>query len=977
MLPEPRPGVARIAALLVVWAAIAWAAALAAFVAAAGAITELGWTYSLAGGTARVSGVAADGPAAGALAAGDRILALDGAPASRPRTFLYLRRLALASERYEIEVERAGERRRASLAPRPAPLGELVFRSTVVATTGLALLALGAFVTRARPHDRPAARFAAGAATGSLFFLGWLLNPVAPHLGPAGRFLPLLVALSHPLQFAFAHHFYSTFPPSVRPGRLARGLTVALYALGALLALAGLLLGAIALARREVALPLLLAFEPWIAARHRLFNGYLLAACLGIAGSCLANLRRVAAPDERRRLRWVIAGAALAFGSWILADSLPALFYVPGWLDVALDYLGVLATLFVPATVAYAVVVHRVFGIEVVLRQSVRYLLARSTLRLALALPLAALVVRALARPELPVAELLFGHPGVALAAGLAALALLARPRLLAAIDRRFFRERQRQEQLLLALAADLDPALDLGEIARRVATQVDRALHPTTLALYLRSGERPALDFGYTTGGAATGDALLAEGSALAAALEASPRARALPLATPLPEAEARALEATGARLALPLLSPRLGLVGALLLGEKRSEEPYTAEDRRRLEAVAAQIALAQENRLLSDRVARGRAARDEVLARLDREGRRPLFECPACGRCFDTGGECPDDRAELEPTLPVERTLAGRYRLDRLLGRGGMGAVYLARDLSLERDVAVKVMTGRLFGDPLALARFRREARAAARLDHPAIVRVHDYGECEGAGAFLVMELVAGRSLRAALGAGPGVDRALAAAWLGDLCAGLAAAHAAGLVHRDLKPENLLLAADVALGRERLKIADFGLAKAFDEGDASLTETGRPLGTPAYMAPEQLDGRADPRTDLHAVGVVALELATGENPFRLAALPATTDAVARKLPRLDPAAPAVTRFEAALERCLAKDPAARFGSAEEAAAALVPALAALPGGVAVAELVLAGPDRTPTLDLGDPGAASPGEVSIRPRPDRPESGP
>src|SRR5262249_28277820 len=269
-----------------------------------------------------------------------------------------------------------------------------------------------------------------------------------------------------------------------------------------------------------------------------------------------------------------------------------------------------------------------------------------------------------------------------------------------------------------------------------------------------------------------------------------------------------------------VPIAGTRDRLVGVLLLGERKSEEPYSATDRRLLQGIAAQIGLVYENQHLKDRVRRDADVRRDVLARLDEGGVSLLKECPACGRCYDSTSErCETDDAELALTLPIERTLEGKYRLERALGRGGFGAVYEAADLRLQRQVAVKVMMGSLFGDPSALRRFEREARAAARIDHRHITRVHDYGTVGSGGAFLVMELVPGRTARAERRRSGVVAAARAAGWFRQLVDGVQFAHALGIVHRDLKPENVMIVSP-ASGGDELKIMDFGLAKVLDAG-------------------------------------------------------------------------------------------------------------------------------------------------------------
>ncbi|MFD6887706.1 serine/threonine-protein kinase [Streptomyces sp. NPDC059957] len=251
----------------------------------------------------------------------------------------------------------------------------------------------------------------------------------------------------------------------------------------------------------------------------------------------------------------------------------------------------------------------------------------------------------------------------------------------------------------------------------------------------------------------------------------------------------------------------------------------------------------------------------------------------------------------------------LAGRYELAELIGAGGMGEVWRGRDLSLERDVAVKVIA-RPGDDKLAL-RLRSEARAAARLSDPHVVAVHDVGEGDVDGrtvVFLVMELVDGLPLDAERGPAAVED---VVRWGVQICEGLQAAHAAGIVHRDIKPANILLTA-----KGRIKICDFGIAR--ESGMRGLTTTGAVIGTPAYMAPEQARGEHDARTDLYALGCVLYELLTGEPPFTGTGWDMLAQHAARMPEPVRTHRPEVTgELDRLVLRLLSKDPADRPQSA------------------------------------------------------------
>lgn len=214
------------------------------------------------------------------------------------------------------------------------------------------------------------------------------------------------------------------------------------------------------------------------------------------------------------------------------------------------------------------------------------------------------------------------------------------------------------------------------------------------------------------------------------------------------------------------------------------------------------------------------------------------------------------------------IGRLLDGRYRIGARIARGGMASVYEATDLRLDRTVAVKVMHAGLGDDEEFAARFVREARSAARLSHPNVVSVFDQGEDAGT-VFLAMELVEGHTLRDVIRKEAPIPPSRALALLEPVLSALAAAHRAGLIHRDVKPENVLIATDPASGTSRIKVADFGLAKAVS-ADTQHTVTGGVLiGTVSYLAPELVvDGRADARADVYAAGVLLFEMLTGTKP-------------------------------------------------------------------------------------------------------------
>src|SRR5205823_1986720 len=252
---------------------------------------------------------------------------------------------------------------------------------------------------------------------------------------------------------------------------------------------------------------------------------------------------------------------------------------------------------------------------------------------------------------------------------------------------------------------------------------------------------------------------------------------------------------------------------------------------------------------------------------------------------------------------------TIGGRYALDRPLGRGGMASVYLGHDGQLERRVAVKLLAPGVARDHDLRRRFARESRLAARLSHPNVVAVYDAGEEDGR-PYIVMEYVEGETVADVLRRRGSLPPEEAVEIAAQVCAGLAHAHAHGLVHRDVKPQNLLVARD-----GRVKIADFGVARGDDA--SKLTQAGTVLGTAAYLSPEQAAGaEVGPCSDIYSVGAVLYELLSGSTPYRfesLAGLAAPRTAPPPLPPHVPPALAEV------VARCLAPDPDDRPASAGE----------------------------------------------------------
>jgi eukaryotic-like serine/threonine-protein kinase len=272
----------------------------------------------------------------------------------------------------------------------------------------------------------------------------------------------------------------------------------------------------------------------------------------------------------------------------------------------------------------------------------------------------------------------------------------------------------------------------------------------------------------------------------------------------------------------------------------------------------------------------------------------------------------------------------IAGKYRVGRILGQGGMGVVVAATHLQLDQQVALKFLLPEALKQPEVVARFTREARAAAKIHSEHVARVLDVGELASGEPFMVMEYLEGEDLDQALRRRGSLPVAEAVAYLLEGCEAIAEAHALGIIHRDLKPANLYLARRPG-GTPTVKVLDFGISKSpAAAGDSGLTQTSAMFGSPPYMSPEQVRSTrsADARSDIWSLGAVLYELLTGQRPFEGESAPVVFVAILHK----DPVAPSERRpdlprlLDMAVMRCLQKDPALRFPDIAALAAAVGP---------------------------------------------------
>jgi hypothetical protein len=587
--------------------------------------------------------------------------------------------------------------------------------------------------------------------------------------------------------------------------------------------------------------------------------------------------------DERRRIQIVVYTGVPAVFAYALKTGIPLLLGLAGrptelpWpIEAFLQAIVLLPAFGLP----YAVAVRHVFSPRTVLRRSLQYAFARRTLTALVALPVIALIASLVQQRDQSLAMIVTGRPLFYLFfLAMLALALKYRDKAQRWLDKQFFRAEYDAREILLSLAGRVPYEADPAKLVSMVVTQINSALHPENIAVLASdapTASNPAGKFTPVSAMRVEATPLSAE-SGIITLLRWSDKPLEVFLddeqsqVARLPQQDQAWLAAMNTALLVPIFAglsraqssdsssdqsrggsdPR-PFVGLIALGAKRSEEPYTPEDRELLRGIAVQMGVGID------------------LSRLRRQVNMP-----------DASEPSSDVSQTFTPTvirapgasgaaMQVGAVVEGKYRVDAVIGQGGMGAVFRAWDLRLERPVAIKVVRADLLSDPDSRARFRRESQIVARLQHPAIVTVFDYGTLPDGAAYLVMEFVPGEDLRHVMKREGRLPGARASELLKGICAGVESAHKSGIFHRDLKPENILLP-ESGTGP---KVLDFGVAKLTNVSNttdgSSLTAGGTIVGTPAYMSPEQLRGEpVDARTDVFSLGVMAYEMLLARLPY------------------------------------------------------------------------------------------------------------
>lgn len=605
----------------------------------------------------------------------------------------------------------------------------------------------------------------------------------------------------------------------------------------------------------------------------------------------LARMRS-SPPDERQRVKLFLGSVAVG--------SIPAVSYIllaavfPDFLSTARQSLDWLLmplihafVLSIPLTTAYAVVVDQILEIRLIIRTAVRYALARSTVLALTATPFLVGLVHLVQSREQTVKEVFAGAPalGLLLSLALGLAALRWRTWALAAVDRNFFRDQYDARRILSEVvrrSRAMTSPLELGEL---YATEVERALHLHSAGFLATKLGADGTPVRYVSLGARVPP--LRSSSELVQLLRKC--GGALDLEQPdsplrsLPAEEQQWAVDSGFKLLVPMLGVGGDVLGILGLGPKRSELSFSNEDRELLSTIASAGGIALENQII-------RSSEDRAAHAVDSRTEEDLAsECASCGLVQERSAmACSRCEGSLEDSL-VPRLLSGKFRIEQRIGRGAMGIVYRATDLSLDRPVAVKTLPRT---SPERAIRLRQEARVVAAVTHPHLATIFSAETWRGL-PFLVFELLTGGVLSDRIAEAPLSPFEVEEIGL-TLAAALERTHHQGILHRDIKPSNIGFAADGTT-----KLLDFGLARiaAFageptpdaeelrgsgswaslaPRADSSLA------GTPLYMSPEALLGEeADPTFDLWSLAMVLYEALAGTNPVLMPTMAQTVAAI------------------------------------------------------------------------------------------------
>jgi hypothetical protein len=786
------------------------------------------------------------------------------------------------------------------------PAGGL-FAPWVHAAVAVAFSSVGVLLLWSGSSDTRAVHLGAVFLLVATMFAERFLHPLTAGEG-AGAALVTFISIADPVAFRpyFVWRFAAAFPREPAFGAPRRAASLALRVAHA----GGWLFFAASMAAAVAALAGAQHGPSWLDAFDRRTEGtlyYLFITPLTLAALLMIGVNtRSATVAERRRARIFVGGLVLGTGP-VLIEVLLELLVPPFAAFMSRPEVRQVAGVIVytllistPVSTGYAVLVDQVLSIRLVVRAAIRYALARFTILAICAIPFLLLLLMMWSARHDGVAALLtesgMWRLSALLIGGL--LLLRYRRRLRTAVDRQFFREQYDARTILGALIQESRGARSLADFTSGLTAEIDRALHVDRITVLVpdhSTGRFVAVDgkteplpadtplLALLAGRSDPMDVRLEQPSALVARL---------------PEPDRQWLADGGFQLLVPMLAAGGLLVGLIAIGAKKSELPFSSEDRWLLSAIASSGALAIENLQLRtpDLFAvspGGRGSGPLVVGSPD----LPASECDSCGLVLPPhSSSCPTCGGRAREAL-IPMVVRGTFRIDRLVGRGGMGVVYRALDVPLGRLVAVKTLPA---VSPERAQQLRREAKAMAAVAHPRLATIFAIELWRGT-PMLIVEYFEG-TLSDRLQHGP-LSPAEAVRVIGELAEGLEALHGAGILHRDVKPSNVGLTADGSA-----KLLDFGLAKVIRHTRAALESDSDPLqstataqlswddsadsgsaphrmiGTTLYMSPETLLLKPpDASVDLWSLALVLYESLAGVHPMRAATVIETMNRIAK----------------------------------------------------------------------------------------------
>jgi hypothetical protein len=902
---------------------------------------DFGWKYGLKQDFYVISEIPENSAAKGKLEVGDKILAING-DRSLEKNFDLLGNITQAKRKispntlYTIEVSRGTLTYQFQL---PSKLTLNYERLSITLSFFLCSLAFsisGFFIGILKPEQKLARRLTIAMFISSAFMILNSTKMMLTFLQGFDYICYLILWFSYPSIFPLAYDVYYKFPEGISKSKFWTFAKYFLYISALVLIIISVWHNLYYL--RDLSIEnTLLNNNIFLYTRDVFFDLLIINTLILLVGVIIRNYGLITTIDDKRRIKWLVYASIISFTPTLINNIFTFALNYSEYRYIVYSSYYLLFTRFselfltiTPLAFDYIIIKHKVFEIDFVVRRGLQYLFAKNFLRAILAIEGVGIFIVILLKRDLTIGEIFSLNSGYIYLFSITIFSFVYRNNIANALDKRFFRVAYNREKVLSNLLDEIKALDSIREISFKISKRLKEVLFPKNIYFFYLDQEKAEFTLGHSTEQSAIIKPILAD-SKFISLIEDEKVAKEVSDLLEIPDQERFWLNTMHVQLIVPMVASSSETVGVLLLGEKESEEPYSQRDKKFLEAIASQLGVVYENKSLKEKVNREEKIKREVISKLTEQNINLVKECPKCGKCFNNTDEfCLEDKTPLGLSLPVEKVIDGKYELDKLLGKGGMGAVYLAKDLRLGRNVAVKILKGHMFGDDEAVRRFEREAKASAKLTHPNIVAIYDYGKLTAEGAYLVMEFVRGITLKTKIKESGSLSPSLVADLFDQILDAIKLAHQSGIIHRDLKPDNILIT-EIS-NRPLIKILDFGIAKIKNSEKIdpdTLTAPGSVLGTFGYMPPEQFSGEEiDERVDIFALGVMIVEALTGSKPYTGKTLYELMGVMLMKTYHLPGSSQEVKLLDDKIQKCLAKDPNERFSSVSQMQNEIIPVI-------------------------------------------------